>query len=239
MWTAAEQEAAQRFLLLAGAHHLIVIVIGVLFWVRRRDMERPVAVYFGIAFATAAYAMATQSGGIVAAVTAAALSFLWWREVARVENSLALRRAPKFRLAAMALLGLYAFAYPGYSLELPSFAGSPLGVTLHPTVMLALALMNAAAPYTNRTLHWTLVGVGGVLGLVGLATGGWTHAPLVVTALYGVPLLLGRANVTEERSETDATSVRAVHDRMHKRRVLLSRPRRSSVRKLDVHKRRD
>ena len=62
--------------------------------------------------------------------------------------------------------------------------------------------------------------------------------PLVAASLYAAPLLLGRAVVREDEGEADATSIRAVHDRMHKRRVLLSRPRRSSVRKLDVRRRR-
>ncbi|MCK4679526.1 hypothetical protein KAT82_00215, partial [bacterium] len=67
---------------------------------------------------------------------------------------------------------------------------------------------------------------------------GWVHAPLIAASLYAVPLLLGRAKLLEDRGSIDATSVRAVHDRMHKRRVLLSRSRRSSIRKLDIRKRR-
>jgi len=239
MWSEAEHAVALRLSTLAAAHHLVVVVVGVIFWVRRRDMERTVAVYFALAFATATVALATDPATRVAAVVAAGLAALWVREVARGENDFSLRRAPKLRLVVMALLGAYAFGYPGYSQDLPTFVTSPLGVTLQPTVMLALALMNAAAPDTGRLLHWFLVGVGGVLGVLGIVTDGWTHAPLVATAAYGVPLLLGRAKVTEERGETDATSVRAVHDRMHKRRVLMSRPRRSAVRKLDVRKRKN
>jgi hypothetical protein len=239
VWSEAEHAIAQSFSTLAAVHHLVIVVVGVIFWVRRRDMERTVAVYFTLAFATSTVALATAPPTRVAAFVAVGLVALWVREVVRGTNDLSLRRAPKFRLVAMALLGAYAFGYPGYSHVLPTFVTSPLGVTLQPTVMLALALMNAAAPDTDRALHWSLVGVGAVLGIAGLFADGWIHAPLLVTALYGVPLLLGRANVTEERSETDATSVRAVHDRMHKRRVLMSRPRRSAVRKLDVRKRRD
>jgi len=235
----AEHSIAESFSSMAAAHHLVVVVVAVLFWIRRRDMELTVAVYLAVAFVTATVAMATLPETRPAAAVSAALALLWFREVARRENVLALRRTPKSRLLIAALLGAYAFCYPGYSNELPPFVASPLGVTLAPTVLLALALMNAAAPDTSRVLHWSLVGVGAAVGVLGLATDGWVHVPLLLAALYGVPLLLGRATVVEERGETDATSVRAVHDRMHKRRVLMSRPRRSAVRKLDVRKRRD
>ena len=239
MWPEAEHAVAEQFVLLSGAHHLVIVVVAVVFWVRRRDMERTVAVYFALAFATATFALATGPSGRVAAVVAAALTLLWCREVARPANDLSLRRSPKLRLVVMGILGVYALSYPGYSLDLPSFAFSPFGVTLQPTVMVALALLNSAAPATNRPLHWTLTAVGLALGVTGLFTEGWVHAPLVATALYGIPLLLGRAALVEERGETDATSVRAVHERMHQRRVLMSRPRRSSVRKLDVRRRGD
>jgi hypothetical protein len=138
----------------------------------------------------------------------------------------------------MAAAALFALLYPGYSGELPTFVFSPVGVTLAPTVLLALAVMNTAAPRTNRVLHWPLAVVGLAVGGVGLFAEGWVHAPLVATSLYAIPLLLGRATLREDPGEADTTSVRAVHDRIHKRRVLMSKPRRSSVRKLDIRDRR-
>jgi hypothetical protein len=238
VWSEAEHAAAERFLLLAAAHHLIAIVIGALFWVRRRDMERAVAIYFALAFASTAVALATVPSGRITAAVAALLALLWCREVVHPRNVLSLRRTPRLRLVIMGILGVYALAYPAYPVPEPIFVFAPLGVTLQPTVLLALALLNAAAPRTDRLLHWALVVVGLLLASVGAFSEGWAHAPLAVAAVYGVPLLLGRFAVRDEGHETDATSVRAVHDRMHKRRVLLSRPRRSSVRRLDIRKRR-
>jgi hypothetical protein len=233
----AQRIVAAQFAVLAALHHLAVAVVVVLFWIRRRSMERTVAVYVATAFLTAAVAQATRVPTLPGAAAAAALSALWWLEVFRPRNELSFRRTPRVRLVLMALAAAFAFIYPGYSGELPTFVFSPLGVTLAPTLLLALALMNCAAPATNRKLHWSLAGVGVVFGVVGLFTEGLIHVPLVAASLYAAPLLLGRAVLKEDKSEVDATSVRAVHERMHKRRVLLSRPRRSSVRRLDVRKR--
>ncbi|MEA3409734.1 MAG: hypothetical protein U9Q95_05245, partial [Candidatus Eisenbacteria bacterium] len=191
-----------------------------------------------LAFATAAVALASHPSARVAAVFAAGLSVLWSLEVAHPRNVLSFRRTPRRRLAVMGALGLFAVLYPGYSGELPSFVFAPLGVTLPPTILFALALMNAASPSTNRPVHWALATVGFVVGANGVLREGWIHAPLIVASVYAVPLLLGKAKLLEDHEEIDATSVRAVHDRMHKRRVLFSKPRRSSVRKLDVRRRR-
>jgi hypothetical protein len=234
----AQQAVAGDFLLLAALHHLAIAVVAVLFWIRRRSMERTVAVYLALAFGTTAVALATHAPARVAAALAAALSLLWVLEVARPRNVLSFRRAPRVRLWSMVAAALFALLYPGYSGELPAFVFSPLGVTLPPTLLIALAVMNLAAPGTNRRLHWSLTAVGLFAGVNGLLTEGWIHVPLVAASVYAVPLLLGRAVLREDPGEIDATSVRAVHDRMHKRRVLLSRPRRSSVRKLDVRGRR-
>ena len=234
----AQQAVAESFLLLAALHHLAVAVIAVLFWIRRRSMERSVGVYFALAFATSTIALASYAPARAMAALPAGLAALWCLEVARPRNVLSFRRTPKARLVVAGAMALFALLYPGYSGKLPSFVFSPLGVTLPPTLLLALAVMNSAAPTTSRPLHWSLAAVGLVIGVSGLFTEGWIHVPLVAASLYAAPLLLGRAVVREDEGEADATSIRAVHDRMHKRRVLLSRPRRSSVRKLDVRRRR-
>jgi len=195
-------------------------------------------VYFALAFATATVALASHPSARVMAAFAAGLSVLWCLEVAHPRNVLSFNRTPRLRLAVMGALGIFALTYPGYSGELPSFVFSPLGVILPPTLLLALALMNAASPSANHPVHWTLATIGLVVGASGVFQEGWVHVPLIAASVYAIPLLLGRAKLLEERGSTDATSVRAVHERMHKRRVLLSRPRRSSVRKLSVRKRR-
>jgi len=233
-----QQAVAESFLLVAALHHFAVAIVAVLFWIRRRSMERTVAVYFALAFATAAVALAGHPSARIAAAFAAGLSALWCLEAARPKNVLSFHRAPRLRLAVMGILGLFALLYPGYSGELPSFVFSPLGVTLPPTLLLALATMNSTAPTTSRPLHGSLAAVGLVVGISGLLIEGWIHVPLVVASVYAVPLLFGRTVLREDASEAGATSVRAVHERMHKRRVLLSRPRRSSIRKLNIRERR-
>ncbi len=238
MWPQAQHAVAESFLLLSAGHHLAIAVVAALLWIRRSAMERTVAVYFALAFATATVALASHPSARVMAAFAAGLSVLWCLEVAHPKNVLSFNRTPRLRLAVMGALGIFALTYPGYSGELPGFVFSPLGVILPPTLLLALALVNAASPSTNRPLHWTLATVGFVMGASGVFQEGWVHAPLIAASVYAVPLLLGRAKLLEDRGSTDATSVRAVHERMHKRRVLLSRPRRSSVRKLSVRKRR-
>ena len=233
-----QQAVADSFLLVAALHHFAVAVVVVLFWIRRRSMERTVAVYFALAFATAAVALASHPSARAMAALAAGLSALWCLEIVRPRNVFTFRRTPRLRLAVMGVLGLFALLYPGYSGELPSFVFSPLGVTLPPTLLLALAMMNSVAPATSRRLHWSLAAVGLVIGANGLLTEGWIHVPLVAASVYAVPLLLGKTVLREDEGEGGATSVRAVHERMHKRRVLLSRSRRSSIRKLNVRGRR-
>ncbi|MCK4409169.1 MAG: hypothetical protein KAW67_03740 [Candidatus Eisenbacteria sp.] len=237
MWPQAQHAVAESFLLLAVGHHLAIAVVAVLLWISRSSMERTVAVYFALAFATATVALASHPSTRVLAAFAAGLSALWCLEIAHPRNVLSFGRTPRLRLAVMGALGIFALLYPGYSGELPSFVFSPLGVTLPPTLLLALAVMNSVAT-TSRPLHWSLTAVGLVIGVNGLLTEGWIHLPLVAAAVYALPLLLGRAVLREDEGEPGATSVRAVHERMHKRRVLLSRPRRSSIRKLNVRGRR-
>jgi hypothetical protein len=234
----AQLAVAANFLFLAALHHLAIAVIAALFWIRRRSMERTVAVYMAIAFATATAALTVHPPARAHAPFAAGLALLWVLEAVHIRNVLSFRQTPRLRLWLMAAAAVFAFMYPGYSGELPSFVFSPIGVTLPPTLLLALAVMNTAAPRTNRVVHWPLAVVGLAVGGVGLYAEGWVHAPLVAAALYAVPLLMGRARLEEDPGEADTTSVRAVHDRIHKRRVLMSKPRRSSVRKLDIRDRR-
>jgi len=234
----AQQIVASNYLGLAALHHLAIGVIVTLFWIRRRSMERPIAIYLALAFLTTAVALASHAPARAVAIIPAALCALWFIEFARPRNVFSFGRTPRLRIWLMGAATLFALMYPGYSGALPVFIFAPVGVILPPTLLLALAVMNAAAPETNRMLHWSLAAVGAVVGFVGLVMEGWIHVPLVATSLYAVPMLLGTAKLREEPDEVEATSVRAVHDRMHKRRVLLSRTRRTSARRLDVHKRR-
>ncbi|MBN2564454.1 MAG: hypothetical protein JXB46_01970 [Candidatus Eisenbacteria bacterium] len=232
------REIAENSAGLAALHHLAAAVLISIFWMRRRSMERAVAVYFAVAFATCCFALFSRPETRVLAVMSALLSALWVYEVVKVRNSLTFRGTPRFRLAVMAALWLFAFVYPGHSGELPSFMFSSLGVTLAPTIIAALATMNAAAPFTNRPLHWSLAVSGAMIGAVGVLSEGIVHVPLLVASGYAVPLLLGRAKIVEGRSQVTETSMRAVADRIHERRVLFTKARRTSVRRLNIRKRR-
>jgi hypothetical protein len=230
-------EIAESLPALAALHHLAVAVLLTIFWIRRRSMERPIAIYFAVAFITAAAALATRVETLLLAVISLALGVLWITEAVKVRTRIELNRTPKFRLLIVAALWVFAYVYPGHSGQLPSFLFSSLGVTLAPTLIAALATLDAAAPFTNRRLHWSLAGAGVLVGVLGLVSGSMVYLPLLVAAGYAIPLLLGRAKVLEPRTPAE-TSVRAVTDRIHKRRVLLTRARRSSSHKLDIRKRR-
>jgi len=73
----AQQAVAESFLLLAALHHLAVAVIAVLFWIRRRSMERSVGVYFALAFATSTIALASYAPARAMAALPAGLAALW------------------------------------------------------------------------------------------------------------------------------------------------------------------
>lgn len=241
----ALRTVAQNFLSVAALHHLAIAVVAVLFWIRRRDMERTVAVYFGLAFGTTAWAMATHPSLRAGAVAAAVLAALWLHETVRPANVLSFKSTPRPRLVVMAALALFGLIYPGYSGDLPSFVFSPFGVLLPPTLIVALATLNCAAPQTNRKLHWSTAVAGLAAGVVGIvaaarASGPFTarllHVPLLAAAIYAVPLLTGRAKTSESTTTGSETSVRVVTDRIHSRRVLMTRARRTSVRRLDIRK---
>jgi hypothetical protein len=230
-------EVAASHLGLAALHHLAIAVLIAILWIRRESMERPVAIYFTAAFGTACAALAGRPETRVFAAMSGVLCAMWLREAVRAVGSMKLRRTPRLRLAVMAVLFLFAFLYPGHSGVMPVFLFSSLGVTLAPTLIAALATLNAAAPSTNRPLHWSVAAAGAAVGVSGLLSEGIVHIPLLVATGYAVPLLVGKARTVEERSALSDTSVRAVADRIHERRVLFSKARRTSVRRLRVRKR--
>jgi len=229
---------AQRHLALAGAHHLALIVILTLLWTRRRGMERTVAAYFTSAFATAALALLTESGTRPLGAVAAALAALWATEVVRPRGTLSFEATPRGRLAAMALLGLFGFAYPGYSGELPSFLFSPMGVLLPPSLLVATALLNCVAPRSNRLLHWAHAVSAGAIGAVVVRLEGWTAVPLFAVSAYAAALLLGRGRIAAPRDPARETTVRQIRDRMYSRRTLLPGPHDPRRRRLPVRRRR-
>jgi len=232
------KQVSEEFLLLSGLHHVAFVVLAAILWMRREAMARIVDAYFAVAFATAAFALATRPETRLAALVAAALAALWLRDATRPKLAIAFGRTPRLRLWIMAALGLFGIAYPGYSGELPGAFFAPLGVILPPTVILALAILNAASPTTNGIVHWSLAATGLVVGGVGLVVEGWIHAPLIAVAIYAVALLLGAGRVIEEREGARERSVREIRDRMYSRKTMLPGPRDPRRRRFGSRRRR-
>jgi hypothetical protein len=221
----ALRQVSEEFLLLSVLHHMAFVVLAAILWTRREAMARTVDVYFGVAFATSAFALATRPATRAAAVVAAALTALWLWDAARPRLVIAFGRTPRLRLWIMAALALFGLAYPGYSGDLPSLFFAPLGVIPAPTVIVSLALLNAASPGTNRIVHWSLAVTGLGVGASGLAIEGWVHAPLVAVSVYAIALLLGAGRTVEAREAPRERSVREIRDRMYARRTFLPGPR--------------
>jgi hypothetical protein len=232
------KELSQRFLPLSAGHHLALLVMLSILWMRREALTRVSTTYFAIAFATTAFALATRPETRWSAVAAGALAVLWLRDALRPTVTMSFGRAPRLRLWIMGCLGLFGFAYPGYSGDLPSVFFAPLGVILAPTLLVALALLNSASPSTDRTVHWALAATAVAVGGVGLFVEGWIQAPLVAAAAYAVVLLLGAGRPIEAREGTRERSVREIRDRMYARRTILPGPRDPRRRRFKVRRRR-
>jgi hypothetical protein len=228
---------ASEHLALAAAHHLAVGVIATIFWTRRRAMERPVALYFALAFGTTAFVLWSRPSMRVAAGAAAVLALLWLPGVVRPRFPFDMRETPRLRLMLMAAAGLFAFAYPGSSGDLPSFIFSPIGVTLAPTLVLAIAFLNAVSPAVDRALHWALAATGVALAAAGLSRGLFAHLPLAGVSVYAVALLLGKGRTAARPDDASGRSVREIRDRMYARRTLLPGPREPRRRRLNIRKR--
>jgi len=216
---------ALRFLGLAALHHLVLTVLAGVYWGHRRGMTRAIDAYLAAAFATTALALATERRLLPWALVAAAVAALFVIDTVRPRNAFVFARTPRVRLVVMAGLGLFGFAYPGYSGEYPILVFSPLGVLLPPTLLVALALENTAWPESNRVLHWTVAVAGLVVAVPGLFVEGWIHAPLLAASLYAVPLLLGRGRTLEPPGGSEGGTVQELRDRMYSRWTLLPGPR--------------
>jgi hypothetical protein len=234
----ALRELSQEFLPLSAVHHLAFLVMLAILWMRREAITRIADVYFTVAFATAAFALATRPETRWSAAAAAALAALWLSDAVRPRVAMSFGRTPRLRLWIMAALGLFGFAYPGYSGELPAAFFAPLGVILPPTLIVALAVVNSASPSANGTVHWTLAATGLAVGVTGLVVEGWIHVPLVATAAYAVALLLGAGRLIDAREGARERSVREIRDRMYARRTILPGPRDPRRRRFKARRRR-
>ncbi len=243
----ALRELAENMVSLAGLHHLALFAILVIVWMRRDAASRVLSIYFTAAFGTAAAVLLSHSGTRAQGVVSLALCALWIHEAARPRVRLVFARTPRLRLVAMALFGAFAISYPGYSGALPAFIFSPIGVILSPTLLAALALLNASTGETNRTLHWSLAVAGLMVSTAGLVTegaavaipvvagaspvsrwlasGSWVHLPLAACSLYAIPVLLGRGGMRPEQEASGPASVNEIRRRMYSRRSFLPGPR--------------
>ena len=104
----AQQIVASNYLGLAALHHLAIVVIVIMFWIRRKSMERPVALYLALAFLTTTVALAGHAPVRAMAVIPAAFSALWFVEFARPRNVLSFRRTPRLRIWLMGAAAAFA-----------------------------------------------------------------------------------------------------------------------------------
>jgi hypothetical protein len=219
------REVAIRFLPLAGLHHLAIFVIAVTVWNRRESAHRLLGFYLSTAFATSSVVLLTHTGTRPAGMVAVVLCALWLRYTLGSGRGFSFRLTPRPRLALMGLAVAFAVGYPGFSPDLPSFIFSPLGVTLRPTVLASLAVLNAVERRVDRTLHWALTVAGALLGVVGMARGFWPDAALVLTSGYAVFLLLRGGGVLSDVDDAPAGNVEEMRRRMYSRRSFLLKPR--------------
>ncbi|MBD3348961.1 MAG: hypothetical protein GF400_07175 [Candidatus Eisenbacteria bacterium] len=225
METTALREVALGHLPLSGFHHLLAFVVLVTLWSRREAAGRVLPTYLAAAFGTASFALLSQAGARAHGAVAVILTVLWLREALSPGGRIAFRRTPRFRLTLMVIAGAFALSYPGYSGELPPFIFSPLGVTLSPTLIAALALLNATEGPTDRLLHWTTTAAGLLFGTLGVAAGVWQDGVLLFVALYAA-LLLIRGRKLLPSDDVDAPrSVDEIRSRIYSRRSLLPGPR--------------
>jgi len=221
----ALHEAALRALPLAGLHHLAIFTVAAIIWARRESARTVLSAYMSGAFATAAAVLLWSSGTRPYGLLAIALAVVWLRETTNPRGELAFRRTPRPRLALMAAAAALALCYPGYSGGLPPFIFSPVGVTLQPTVILSLALLNASEGPTNRTLHWILAIVGAALGVAGAARGEWLDVSLLLLSGHAGLLLIRGGRLLPDEGQETAGSVEDIRRRMYARRSFLPGPR--------------
>ncbi len=226
-------EIALRHLPLAGFHHLLLAVLAAMWWLRRDQIGRCLSAYMAFAFATTAVALRSHpawwlAGGLVSA----ALALAWLREAICPRFRMSFERTPKLRLGLMLAAAGFAVAYPGYSGDLPAFIFSPLGVTVRPTLLLALALLNSVTPTADRTLRWTHAVAGVCYGAAGVASASSlgpasvvASLVLVLTSCYALALLIVAAREIDTDNAPSATSIEQLRTRMYQRHTFLPGPR--------------
>jgi hypothetical protein len=101
-----------------------------------------------------------------------------------------------------------------------------IAATLVALLIAAAALLNCAAPRTDRLLHWSVAAIGLLTAAIGAGVErSWVHAPLLAVSLYAIPLLLGKAKTVERPEVGPEASVKKMRDRLYARWTLLPGPR--------------
>jgi hypothetical protein len=226
-------DIALRHLPLAGFHHLLIAVLAVMWWLRREEVGRFLSAYMALAFATTAVALRSHpawwlAGGLVSGV----LAMAWLREAIRPRFRMSFERTPRLRLSLMVVAAGFAVAYPGHSGDLPVFIFSPLGVTVRPTLLLALAVLNSVTPTADPTLRWTHAVAGVCYGIAGVVSA-FPLGPasvvaslvLVLTSCYALALLIVGAREIDPGDAPGATSIQQLRTRMYQRHTFLPGPR--------------
>jgi len=215
---------------LAALHHLVTIVLGVIWWQRREELGRVIPSYLAVCFLTVVWSMRGPLW-ITGGAPSLALAVLWIREAARPECVMVFTRTPKPRLTLAAAGALVALAFPGYSGELPALIAAPLGVLLAPTLLLGLSLLvavdasNARIITAAHAIAGLIVGVACIFtdgpGLLGLVGG----LALIIVSGVAILIVLGRAPMLEEEELPRETSVEQIRSRLYQKKTLLPGPR--------------
>ena len=223
-------EIAAAHLGLAALHHVVTVVLGVIWWQRREELGRILPAYIAVCFLTVAWSMRGPlwfTGGAPALVFAA----LWIRETVLPKCVMAFTRTPKPRLALAVAGTLVALAFPGYSGELPTFIAAPLGVLVTPTLLLGLSLLVAVDASDARIITAAHALAGLISGVVCIVTDGLTARGLVgglsliVMSVVAALVALGRAPMLEEEELPRETSVEQIRSRLYQKKTLLPGPR--------------
>jgi len=215
---------------LAALHHVVTVVLGVIWWQRREELGRLLPAYIAVCFLTVAWSMRGPLW-LTGSVPALAFAALWIRETVHPECVMVFARTPKPRLAVATAGALIALAYPGYSGELPAFIVAPLGVLITPTLLLGLSLLAAVDASKARTITAAHAFAGLIYGVGSIVTNGMTARGLVgglsliAMSIVAALVALGRAPMLEEEALPRETSVEQIRSRLYQKKTLLPGPR--------------
>ncbi len=223
-------EIAGAHLGLAALHHVVTVVLAVIWWQRREELGRVLPAYLAVCFLTVAWSMRGPLW-LVGSVPAVAFAALWIRETIRPGCVMVFTRTPRPRLAVAVAGTIIALAFPGYSGELPTFIVAPIGVLIAPTLLLGLSLLVAVDARRARVITAAHALAGLASGIACIIAGGLTARGLVgglsliTVSVFAALIALERAAMLEGEELPRETSVEQIRSRLYQKKTLLPGPR--------------